>query len=328
MRILMTEAARSRLGERLRAVAPDAEVITVSTDRSYRCDGQLVAVEDIDAEIAWVSFDTDPDRLIGSMVGRIMKAPSMRWAQYFLAGLDAPVFRDMLARGVRITKNTAQSIPIAEYVVAHALSLLAPIKAQADAQREHVWKPTPYREIARTRWVLVGYGAIGREIARRIKPFGVDVTVVRRTPGAEEFADRSVTMADLPGVLPAADVIVLACALNDQTRNLADAAFFAALKPGAVLINIGRGALIDEDALRAGLDRDQPAHAVLDVFVTEPLPADAWFWDHPKVRVSAHTSYSGDGNSGREDALFLENLARYRAGLPLLNEAGPADVGL
>jgi phosphoglycerate dehydrogenase-like enzyme len=100
------------------------------------------------------------------------------------------------------------------------------------------------------------------------------------------------------------------------------------MKPGAIRINIGRGGLVDEDALRAGLDRDQPAHAVLDVFATEPLPADSWFWDHPKVRVSAHTSNSGDGNLGRGDELFLENLRRYLAKEPLLNEADPREVGL
>jgi phosphoglycerate dehydrogenase-like enzyme len=129
-------------------------------------------------------------------------------------------------------------------------------------------------------------------------------------------------------VLPEADVVVLACALNDETRGMCDEAFFRAMKPGAVLINIGRGGLVDEDALRSGLDRDQPGHAVLDVFRTEPLPADSWFWDHPKVRVSAHTSNSGDGNAGRGDELFLENLRRYLAKEPLLNEADPREVGL
>jgi phosphoglycerate dehydrogenase-like enzyme len=122
--------------------------------------------------------------------------------------------------------------------------------------------------------------------------------------------------------------VVLACALNDDTRGMCDAAFFQVVKPGAILINIGRGALVDEDALKAGLERDQPGHAVLDVFAVEPLPADSWFWDHPKVRVSAHTSNSGDGNVGRGDDLFLENLRRYLARETLLNEADPSEVGL
>jgi phosphoglycerate dehydrogenase-like enzyme len=152
--------------------------------------------------------------------------------------------------------------------------------------------------------------------------------VVRRSAQAKDLADRTVSQAELPQVLPHADVVVLAPALTDETRGMADAAFFAAMKPGAILINIGRGGLVDEDALRAGLDRDQPAHAVLDVFATEPLPKDSWFWDHPKVRVSGHTSNSGDGNLGRGDDLFVENLRRFLGGEPLLNEAEPREVGL
>ena len=193
---------------------------------------------------------------------------------------------------------------------------------------KHEWKNTPYRELGHTRWLMFGFGNIGHEIAKRIKPFGVDLTVVRRNPAPDGLADRVIALPEMSALLPGADVVVLACALNDETRNLCDDAFFKAMKPGAVLINIGRGGLVDEDALKAGLDRDQPAHAVLDVFQTEPLPADSWFWDHPKVRVSAHTSNSGDGNLGRGDDLFLENLRRYLAKQPLLNEADPSEVGL
>ena len=176
---------------------------------------------------------------------------------------------------------------------------------------------------------MAGFGNIGHEIAKRIKPFGVHLTVVRRSPAAEgDLVDQVITLKDIHTELPQADVVVLACALNDETRNMCDDGFFRAMKPGAVLINIGRGGLVDEDALRAGLDRDQPGHAVLDVFQTEPLPADAWLWDHPKVRVTAHTSNSGDGNLDRGDDLFLENLRRYLAKEPLLNEADKSEVGL
>jgi phosphoglycerate dehydrogenase-like enzyme len=246
----------------------------------------------------------------------------------FSAGIDAPIFKTILEKGVRISRSSAQAIPIAEYVVAHALSLQVPIAAQADAQARHAWERTPYVELGRTRWVLAGFGNIGREIAKRIKPFGVHLTVVRRNPAPDPLADRVLGLESFREACAEADVVVLACALNDDTRGMCDAAFFETVKPGAILINIGRGGLIDEDALKVGLDRDQPGHAVLDVFATEPLPPESWFWDHPKVRVSAHTSNSGDGNVGRGDDLFLENLRRYLAGEPLLNEADPSEVGL
>jgi phosphoglycerate dehydrogenase-like enzyme len=328
MQILMTKAAYGRIADRLPAIAPQAEVVTAVSVDAYERGGQPIAVDDIDPEVVWLSLDSFADGTLGQLFGRLMKTEAPRWTQIMAAGIDNPMFRSIMEKGVRISKSSAQATPIAEYVVAHALSLQVPIPAQADAQRRHAWERTPYRELGRTRWVLVGYGNIGHEIAKRIKPFGADLTVVRRNPAPDPLADRVIGLPELAAALPDADVIVLACALNDETRGMCDAAFFKALKPGAILVNIGRGGLVDEAALRAGLDRDQPAHAVLDVFETEPLPADSWFWDHAKVRVSAHTSNSGDGNLARGDELFLENLRRYLAEEPLLNEADPSEVGL
>ncbi len=329
MQILMTKAGQERLGERLSKIAPDAQVVTVAPGDAFESRGATVDVGAVDPEVVWLSLDSFASGTTGALLGRIREAQAPRWTQIAAAGIDNPIFRAILEKGVRLSKSSAQAPSIAEYVVAHALSLQAPIQAQADLQTRREWKHTPYREIGHSRWVLVGYGNIGHEIARRIKPFGVDLTVVRRDPaGGGGPADRVIGLSQIASVLPDADVVVLACALNDATRHMCDAAFFRALKPGAILINIGRGGLVDEDALRAGLDRDQPAHAVLDVFETEPLPADAWFWDHPKVRVTAHTSHSGDGNLGRGDELFLENLRRYLAKEPLLHEAHPSEVGL
>ncbi|HEX4710372.1 NAD(P)-dependent oxidoreductase [Phenylobacterium sp.] len=328
MQILMTKAAYGRVADRLPASAPHAEVVTAVSADTYECNGRPIAVEDIDPEVVWLSLDSFADGTLGHLFGRLMKTEAPRWTQIMAAGIDNPMFRSIMEKGVRISKSSAQATPIAEYVVAHALSLQLPIQAQADAQRRHAWERTPYRELGHTRWVLVGYGNIGHEIAKRIRPFGVHLTVVRRNPAPEPLADRVVGLADFRAAAAEADVVALACALNDETRGLCDEAFFRALKPGAILINIGRGGLVDEDALKSGLDRDQPAHAVLDVFATEPLPADSWFWDHPKVRVSAHTSNSGDGNLARGDDLFLENLRRYLAKEPLLNEADPSEVGL
>jgi phosphoglycerate dehydrogenase-like enzyme len=328
MQILMTKAASERVRGRVMALAPDADIVTAVSADTYERGGQPIAVEDIDPEVVWLSLDSYASGSLGQLFGRLMKTQAPRWTQIMAAGIDNPMFGSIMEKGVRISKSSAQATPIAEYVVAHALSLQVPILTQAALQAGHEWKNTPYRELGNTRWVLVGFGNIGHEIAKRIKPFGVDLTVVRRNAAPDPLADRVLPFADLAATLPDADVIVLACALNDETRNMCDAAFFKALKPGAILINIGRGGLVDEEALKSGLDRDKPAHAVLDVFQTEPLPADSWIWDHPKIRVSAHTSNSGDGNLGRGDALFLENLRRYLAKQPLLNEADPSEVGL
>jgi phosphoglycerate dehydrogenase-like enzyme len=127
------------------------------------------------------------------------------------------------------------------------------------------------------------------------------------------------TLADLPKLLPESDVVVLAAAHNADTNDLVDAKFVAAMKPGSMLVNIGRGQLVVDEALLAGLDQNAPALAILDVFRTEPLPKDHPFWTHAKVRVTGHTSSSGNGTLSRADNFFLENLKRFESGQPLLS---------
>lgn len=326
LQLLLTAAALDRIREPLQALAPDLDLIVLDAEGTYRSQGAVLDADQVDPELIWLSLDSYPG-VLGGLLRPATRGSRTVWVQGFMAGLDSPAFKAILGKGVRLTKSSAQAIPIAEYVVSHAISLLLPIAAQAEAQRAHAWRRTPYTEVGDTRWTLVGYGAIGREIARRIQPFGVDLTVVRRHPANGGEGVKVVGQADLQGLLPDSDVVVLACPLTPETRHMADDAFFQALKPGSILVNIGRGGLVDEDALRRGLDQDRPGHAVLDVFETEPLPADSWLWDHPKVRVSAHTSNAGSGLAARGDALFLENLRRLRAGEPLLNEADPSEAG-
>jgi phosphoglycerate dehydrogenase-like enzyme len=140
------------------------------------------------------------------------------------------------------------------------------------------------------------------------------------------LADAIIPLEALPEHLPAADVVVLCAPLNPATRHLANADFFAAMKPGSVLANVGRGALVDEGALLAALARGAPAHAVLDVFETEPLPSDSPFWGHPAVSLSPHNSGVTGAQDARNRDLFLDNLARYLDGRPLLNEIDPRDL--
>ncbi len=328
MQLLMSEAAHARVARELAAFAGRLDVVTMAADGALSRDGQALGEAPVNPELFWISLDMVGSGLLGDAFRRVLRGSRGRWLQTFNAGLDDPVFARVMAKGLRLTKSDAQATPIAEYVLAHAFSLLHPIAAQAEAQRAHDWRRIEFREIGSTRWLIVGLGSIGREIARRLQPFGAHLTVVRRRPAPDPLAADVRSTAELLSLLPAADVVILACPLTPQTQGMADEAFFAALKPGSILVNIGRGGLVDEDALRASLDRDRPGCAVLDVFQTEPLPPDAWFWDHPKVRVTAHDSNAGDGALARGDAAFLVNLRRYLAGEPLLNEAHPHEVGL
>ncbi len=331
MQLLMTEAAHGRIAERLAALGADLDVVTITGHQTFQRDGQPLATEAVDPDIIWASLDAYKGRgesLLPTIFSTALRATRRPWMQTFNAGLDTPIFKAVMANGVRISKSSAQAVPIAEYVLAHALSLIVPVDRQAELQAARTWQMTPYREVSQTRWIVVGFGAIGQAIAQRIKPFGAHLTIVRRSPAPEPVADAVVAMEAMAALLPQTDVVVLACPLNDETRGMCDAAFFAALKPGAILINIGRGGLVDEDALRAGLDRQQPGSAALDVFQTEPLPEDSWLWDHPQVRVSGHTSNSGDGTLARGADLFLANLKKVLAGEAPGNLASPSEVGL
>lgn len=328
MQLLLSAAALDRVRDRIAPFAGDLDIVTISGPEEFQRDGRPIDAAEVDPHLVWTTLDAYAGGLLGALIGKILKGSRVQWMQTFNAGLDAPIFRQVMAKGVRITKSNAQAVAIAEYVVGHGISLILPIDRQRELQAQKTWKSTPYREVSQTRWTLIGFGSIGRQIATRIKPFGAHLTVVRRSVAPDDLADAVVGMDALPQVLPQSDVVVLAPALTDETRNMCDAAFFAAMKPGAILINIGRGGLVDEDALRVGLETDQPAHAVLDVFQTEPLPPEHWLWEHPKVRVTAHTSNSGQGTPGRGDDLFVANLEKFLAGQPLINEASPREVGL
>lgn len=328
MQILIPEAARPRVSASLASMAADIDVITLCADRRCRRAGAPLDDAQVDPEVFWFSLDLFRATEGPLMFERILNGEKGRWLQTFSAGLDNPVFKRVMEKGVRISKSSAQAPAIAEYVMSHALSLLHPIAAGRQAQAAHEWAPIPFREIASTHWLMVGFGSIGSEIARRLQPFNAPLTVVRRRVAPEPLAADVRPTADLTALLPAADVVILACALTDETRGIAGPEFFGALKPGALLINIGRGDLVDEAALRAGLDADRPGMAVLDVFQTEPLPQVAWFWDHPKIRLTSHCAGAGDGVPSRGDRLFLENFRRYLSGQALLHEAHPSEVGL
>lgn len=327
MQAFILRAPFDRIAGRLRALAPDLDVVVQEPDGGLTLRGQPFDRADLAPEICWLTIDTFGKAGHG-YVEVMTGTPSVKWVQTIFAGVELPALKPLARPGVTVTNSSAQAAAIAEYVTIHALSLLHPITEQAAHQKAHEWTRVGFREVGQTRWLIVGFGNIGREIAKRAKAFGATVEVVRREPDGEGLADHVSTLADLQESLPQADVVVLACALNDGTRDIADARFFAAMKPGSILVNIGRGGLVDEDALKASLDADKPAHAVLDVFKTEPLPADAWFWDHPKVRVTPHASNRGALTGARGEELFLDNLARYLKGEPLKNRVKPEDIGV
>lgn len=326
VRLAMHADSQTHIDPKLAALDLDLEVLPFGSDGQFTIGGAAVPPQEVDVDYLWFSSHLVRAGAMKSAFDLALACRSLDVLQTFHAGLDLPFYRHASERGIRICNSSAQSVAIAEYVMAQVLAVFHPVEKQRALQAAGEWQQTPFRELSRSHWLIVGYGAIGGEVARRAKAFGAEVTAVRRAPVGDEAVDQTGTLSDLPALLPEADVIVLACPLTEATRDLADEVFFTAVKPGATLVNIGRGGLIVDHALLAALDRGRLDTAVLDVFRTEPLPKDDPLWSHPGVRLTAHTSFNGDGVQDRWDALFIDNIARYARGVPLAREVDPADI--
>lgn len=324
--VAIYESTIERLRSRLGRLDLDIAIIPYTSDGHFIVDGKPVPPEEMDVDFMWFSSDLSAEGAAGSAFELAAKTRSVKVLETFNAGLDHPAYKQIAQKGARICNSSAQAVAISEYVMAYVLADFHPLRERHDMQQQKKWERTPFREIFGTNWLIFGYGPIGANTARLAKAFGANITVVRRSQESLDIVDRVGTLADAPELLPNADVIVFACALNDTTRGMADAAFFANVKPGALLVNIARGGLIEDAALISALDSGRLSSAVLDVFSEEPLPETDPLWSHPKVVFTAHTSFSGNGVRGRWDELFFENLPRFVRGEALANEVAPDGI--
>jgi 4-hydroxymandelate oxidase len=324
MQVLVNEHAGILLDARAAELGDDVELVRMTLDGRLLVDGREQARGDVHPEVAFASAHVLTDGSAPAWLSLLDELSSLQWLQSPAAGHLA-FYDALLARGVRVTGAHVNAIPIAEYVIGAVLADAQRIDEWARARAERAWRPHQFREVAGTTWLIVGVGAIGSAVAARAAAFGAHVIGVRRHPTGAEPVDEMLHPDDLPDVLGRADVVVLAAPATSQTTGLVDAELLAAMKPGSVLVNVARGALVDEPALLAALDRGHLSGAILDVFATEPLPADSPFWDHPRVVLTPHSSAGGTGRHARVADLFVENLARFRSGRPLLHEFGSAD---
>ncbi len=314
VRAQLSEDALSRWGDRIRDRVPDADLVAF--------DPALGAVPGDPPEVAWLSVDVlrAPDV---PFLDALVAADSVRWVQSAGAGYDTWHYQQLFAKGVRMSISHVNNVPIAEYVLREVLDRFQRADRWRAAAAEHRWAHHEWREVTGTTWLIVGLGAIGSAVAERARAFGTTVLGVRRTPDGTEPVDELHPPEALTSLLPRADVVVLSLPATAATTGLVDDAFLAAMKPDAVLVNVARGAIVDEAALLRALDAGRPDFAVLDVVGTEPLPADSPLWAHEKVVVTPHSSSGGDGRFARGADLFAENLQRYAAGEPLLHEVHP-----
>lgn len=315
-----------RLQSQITAIAPELEIALFDEDGRIHFQGKEVSINDINPEYFWIHAELFKSPKLKEYFKLMLESPSIKWLHTINTGLDALPYMELLEKNITLTNNHAQAIAIAEYVFAQVLAHYQDVPGARSAQQQQQWKYRPFREISGSNWLIIGFGHIGQNIAQRVKAFGAHVTAVRRSDDAAGLADKVVQQSALLQELPQADVVVLACSSTESTRNIVDSAFLAAMKSGSVLVNIARGDLVDEAALHAALDSGIPEYAILDVFQQEPLPAESWVWQHPRVAMTAHCSNGGSGMRARSENIFLDNLTRITSKQPLLNQVASRDI--
>ena len=245
-----------------------------------------------------------------------------KWAHTEDAGIDGRFYDDMRSKAVPVTHSPGANAPeVAELAFAGVMWGAKRLGELREQQRAHEWNKLDLTALSATTVLVVGLGAIGSRVVHFAKGFGMTVLGIRRSAEPVPGVDRQGTPDDLAAFLPEADFVVLALPISDESANLVDATALAKMKSTATLVNVGRGALIDTDALRAALASGGIAQACLDVLPVEPWPRDDDLWDIPNLLITPHNGSRSPMYAIRVGEMWLENLARYVKGEPLLYRA-------
>ncbi len=295
---------------------PDGLSSLVGGEATFRAASTKARLDAIlpEAEIALI-WAYKSDLLEGSWE----LAEKVGWVHIAAAGVDRPLFPKLVESPVVVT-NAAGVFdrPMSEWVLMCILAYVKEMFDNVEHQRKRRWVNREVGVLEGQKVLILGAGGVGRDIAHVLGKMGVEVRGMARSrrDGDPDFGTVH-PMCDLPELLPWADFVISALPLTAATRGLFGAEEFALMKRTARFINVGRGAAVDEEAMIAALEGGQIAGAALDVFVTEPLPPDSRLWGIPQVYVSPHMS--GSGFEERLVVLFLDNLRRWKEGLPLRN---------
>ena len=312
--ILGAHLSRELVG-RIEAV-DGVRVARIAGDGRIHGDADESVFDDADVLL----LGTVPAGVLDHVVGR---SPKLRWIHSASAGIDRVATPTVRQRGIVVSNARGVfSRPIGEYVVMMCLAIARRLPQLLELQRERTWQPLRGRELGQLTVGVVGYGSIGAEVARLLEPFGTRVIATRRHPdrGAGDASNVTLLGLDrLDELLRTADVVVVAAPLTDETAGLIGAEQLGQMREDAWLINIARGRLIDELALRRALEAGWIGGAVLDVFSEEPLPDDSPLYGTPNLVITPHTSWASDRVAERTVELFVENLRRDAAGEPLRN---------
>ncbi|MGH7446172.1 MAG: D-2-hydroxyacid dehydrogenase [Longimicrobiales bacterium] len=312
---------------RLRKMLPDEwELIDVAERVSGRGDGGGISEEAVTAirgaEI-YLGLGLPHELLLAGM----QPPRRLRWIHTGAAGVASLLHPELLASDIVLTNSAGvHARPIGESVIGMMLHFARGFDHAMRAQQRAEWRPDPYehsdsgiRELGGTTLGIVGYGGIGREIARLARALDMQVAALRRNR-ARDDEDEMITGSDALGrLLEMSDIVVLSVPATPQTRGMIGDRELARMRSGAVLINVARGSVLDETALLDALRSGHLRGAGLDVFASEPLPPDSPLWQLPNVLITPHVSATTPRFWEREGELILDNVERYLAGRELRN---------
>jgi phosphoglycerate dehydrogenase-like enzyme len=300
---ILTQLPRERL-ERIATDLPWVELVEVPTE------GELAA--GIHGQVLLTMPWGSPN--LASVVER-----GVRWVHAVGTGVDRFPF-DALLPGQRLTcSRGASAVPIAEWVMAMVLAAEKQLPGTWIEKPPPRWSQAQLGTLEGKTLALLGLGSIGEAVARRALPFGMRVRALRRTPTPSPVEGVEM-VTELQALLAAADHLVLALPATPATRQVIGGEALSHVKHGVHLVNVSRGSLVDQEALRAALDDGRVSRASLDTVDPEPLPAKHWLYAHPKVFLSPHVSWSMEGYFDVFLDIFAQNLRRYRRGEPLIGE--------
>ena len=250
-------------------------------------------------------------------------APRVRWVHTLSAGLDGLLFPALVESPVPLTNaRGAFSDALAEFVIGAVLFFAKDFRRLVLSQMARKWEQFDIAEIGGQTLGLVGYGDIGRAVASRASALGLKVVALRRRPELsrdDPYVTHVFSADRMPEMLAQSDYVVVVAPLTNESRGMIGEAEFESMKPGAVLINVGRGPVVNERALVRALEQRRIRGAALDVFDTEPLPASHPFYNLDNVLLSPHSADHTPDWKERTMRVFLENFERFRRGEPLLN---------
>jgi D-2-hydroxyacid dehydrogenase (NADP+) len=330
-RFLLSEFIYRRYSDRLDRAVSDAGV-----RRGLDIQFEFVPEDGsrLDAEVlpeiigGYFSTDIRENDLGRPFFGAVTRSENLEWLHVAHAGTDDPVFQSLFERGVKISNSSGSAAePIALTAFAAILALDRGLPQFAKAQRDKEWVPrtpaeTP-RDLRGQTMLIYGLGAIGEKIAKFATAVGMRVVGIKRSyPGAsaaglihkwappEQFFD----------LLPSCDWLVVTAPLTAETHGLVSDEVMSQLPRGAFIVNVARGAMLDEDALLTHLRSGQIGGAYLDVTREEPLPSSSDLWHAPNLILTPHDSSPSLGNAERADEYFLSDFDRWARGLPLARE--------